>query len=116
MNTDRIGDITVAQLDANYTGFDDHLLDETQQHLFELVDRAEPPLVLLDLTHTEFFGSTFIEMLFRVWNRVNRRSGQFALCGLNPNCRDILHTARLDTLWTIYATVEEAVDKLKRRR
>jgi anti-anti-sigma factor len=88
---------------------DDALLEETQRKLFQLVDGADPPFLLLDMEKTEYFGSSFIEMLFRIWNRVNRRSGQFALCSLNPNCLDILQTARLDSLWNVHPDRKTAV-------
>jgi len=46
-----------------------------------------------------------------VWNRLNG-GARFALCSLRPHCREVIGTARLDTLWPIYDTRDEAVRAL----
>lgn len=94
-----------------------HSLDEStvqslQQSMLE-ASNVEPPLLVLDLTDVEFFGSSFIEVLFRVWSRIKNRRGRFALCGLSPDCLEIIEVTKLNTLWTIYDTVDEAVAALK---
>ncbi len=64
--------------------------------------------LLVDLSHTKFFGSSFIEVLFRVWNRVNQAGGKFAICGLNSYCREVLQITHLDTVWKTFANRLEA--------
>lgn len=113
MKVEQVDGVTVARLDADYSALDEEHLEETQSQLFALVDRSEQPLLVLDFSQTEFFSSTFIEVIFRVWNRLNKRSGKLALAGLQPFCLDILKTAKLDTLWRIYSDVDEAVTSLK---
>ena len=105
------GSVTVIALGPAYKVVDEHVLDTgLGESLIELADDAEPPLVVLDLSNTQFFGSSFIEVLFRLWTRLQARGGgRFAICGLTPHCLDVLKITHLDTLWRLTATREEAV-------
>ena len=105
------GSVTVIALGPAYKFVDEHVLDTgLGESLIELADDADPPLVVLDLSNTQFFGSSFIEVLFRLWTRLQARGGgRFAICGLTPHCLDVLKITHLDTLWRLTATREEAV-------
>lgn len=73
-----------------------------------------PPRVVIDLSSVKFFGSSFIEVMFRVWKRLQQVSGgKFAVAGANPYCREILEVTNLASLWSMHATREEAVDSLE---
>jgi anti-anti-sigma factor len=108
------GRVTVITLGPAYKVLDEHTLDlGLAQSLVELADDADPPLVVLDLSNTQFFGSSFIEVLFRLWTRLQARSGgRFAICGLTPHCVDVLKITHLDTLWQLTPTREQAVRHL----
>lgn len=109
------GRVTVIELGPAYQIVDEHLLDTgLEQSLAEIVAAADPPLVVLDLTQTQFFGSSFIEVLFRLWSQIQaRRGGEFAICGLTPHCLDVLKITHLDTLWKLFQTRGEAVQVLE---
>lgn len=106
--------VTVIGLGSAYKSIDEKVLEAgLRAMLLEALDRAEPPLIVLDLSQTTFFGSSFIEVLFRIWNRVKSRpGGDFVICGVTSYCQEVLNVAHLDTLWRIYPTREEAVDAL----
>ncbi len=75
--------------------------------------QAEPPRLVVDLSQVEFFGSSFIELLFRLWKRLTDRHGRFVLAGVSPYCQEVLSVTNLDRLWQSYGTCEEAVAALK---
>lgn len=100
----------VVTLERSYSAFDEDLLDETQEELLALVDRQPIPFLILDFTQTEYFSSVFFEILFRVWKRIKERGGQFRLCSLQPSCQEIFEMAKLDSLWTIYPNVSNALE------
>jgi anti-sigma B factor antagonist len=108
------GNVTVIALGPAYKVVDEHLLDTgLGDSLIELADDAKMPLVVLDLSNTQFFGSSFIEILFRLWTRLQARGGgRFAICGLTPHCLDVLKITHLDTLWRLTATRAEAIRAL----
>jgi anti-anti-sigma factor len=99
----------VLRLDSSYSAFNDELLNEAERTMLAAVEASPTPRVVLDFTQTEYFSSMFIEVLFRVWNRVRKKGGRFVLCGLHPVCREILTTAKLDSIWEIRPTVDEAI-------
>ncbi|MSR56706.1 MAG: anti-sigma factor antagonist [Planctomycetaceae bacterium] len=106
--------VTVIVLSAGYRSINEQVLDGGfRDFLTETCGRADPPLVVLDLSNTTFFGSSFIELIFRVWNRLQARpGGSFAICGLTSHCLEVLKITHLDTLWRLYPTREEAVEAL----
>ena len=106
--------VTVIGLGPAYQIVDEHVLDGgLGGTLKEIADEADPPLVVLDLSQTRFFGSSFIEILFRLWTQLQARpGGNFAMCGLTPHCLDVLKITHLDTLWRLFPNREEAVRSL----
>lgn len=77
------------------------------------VAESDPPRVVVDLSNTQFFASSFIESVFRLWRRLeSREGGRFALAGLTPYCVEVLQAAKLDHLWKMYPTREAAVEAL----
>ncbi len=104
---------TILELGASYDSLDDRAIQELSQSMLDLASRAEPPHLLLDLTKTEYIGSSFIELMLRSWKRLRSRGGGMSLCGVRPYCLEVLKVTRLDQLWTMYATREEAVAALK---
>lgn len=106
--------VTVIALGTEYENLSDSELDELKTVLVDAVSRAEPPLIVLNLSHLRFFGSAFIEALFRAWNQLNVRPGaKFCLSGLSSHCREVVEITHLDQLWPIFPTWEEAVEALR---
>jgi len=106
-------EVTVVSLGPDYENLDEHVLEELQQLLLKTADHIDPPLLVLNLSHTQFFGSSFIEVLFRVWNRIKKRNGQFAICCLTPYCAEVIEVTHLDRIWHIADTQDEAVAAVK---
>jgi anti-anti-sigma factor len=105
--------VTVITLGSAYENLDGTHLEELSKVILDVANTADPPRVVLDLSRTEFFGSSFIEVLFRAWNRLNaREKGRFAISGLTPYCREIIDTTHLDRLWKLYDTSDSAVAAL----
>jgi anti-anti-sigma factor len=106
-------DVTCIILGPAFENLDEQILDAIRQTMLDEAEKADPPRVVVDLTHTKFFGSSFIEVLFRIWNHVNGSpGGKFALAGLTDYCVEVLTVTHLDKLWTVYQTCDEAVEAL----
>lgn len=106
--------VTVISLGPGYQTIDEGVLDGgLRESVLDLSQDANPPLIVLDMPHTKFFGSSFIEILFRLWNRLQGKSGgQFAISGLTPYCKEVLTITHLDTLFRLFPTREDAVRAL----
>lgn len=106
------GDVTVITFGPQFESLDEFTLDQVRDIVLEAAKAANPPKVVIDLSHTKFFGSSFIEVLFRVWNRVNSVGGKFALAGLTSYCREVLEITHLDKLWPLLPNEDEAVSAI----
>jgi anti-sigma B factor antagonist len=107
--------VTIVRLGPSYDSLDDRALEEFGGMLLAEATYAEPPQLVLDFLQTTHIGSSFIELLVRAWKRLNQRNGTMVLCSVQPFCREVLQITRLDSLWTMYPTEEEAVSALSRR-
>ncbi len=105
----KCGDVTVITFGPQFESLDEFTLDQVREFVLEAAKAANPPKVVIDLSYTKFFGSSFIEVLFRVWNRVNGAGGKFALAGLTSYCREVLEITHLDKLWPLLPNADEAV-------
>lgn len=112
--TQKQNGVTVISLGPEYESLDEHLLEDLKDLLLTAAQQADPPRVVLDLSHTRFFGSAFLEILFRMWNRLRaREEGRLCISGLSPYCREVLEVTHLDRLWDIRETRDEAVQLLQ---
>lgn len=101
--------VTVISLGSDYESLEESQLDQLRDLLLTVAQDAEPPWVVLDLSHTRFFGSSFIEVMFRLANRIEARKGRFAISGLTSYCAEILKITHLDQLWRTYPDRETAI-------
>ena len=107
-------DVTCIRLGEEFENLDEQILESIREAMLEAAGKADPPRVVVDLPHTRFFGSSFIEVLFRVWNRINGiPGGRFAISGLSSYCREVLQVTHLDKLWELHDSLEDAVSSLK---
>lgn len=107
------GRVTLISLGPEYENLDETILDSLQPSLFAALEEADPPYVVLDLSKVKFFGSSFIEIIIRMVNRVeSQRQGQFALAGLTKYCAEVLEITHLDSIWKIYPNSEAATTAL----
>lgn len=106
----RQGDTTVVVFGPKCKHIDELIVEQASREVMDAVSSAAPPQVVLDLSGTEFFGSSFIEVLFRAWNRLQHKpGGKMALVGLGPYCREVLEITHLDKLWPMYDTRDAAL-------
>ena len=107
------GDVTFLVFGPEYENLDDTALQNARDTIIQVADAADPPLVVIDLSQTSFFGSAFLAVLFRGWKRLCARDGgKFALCGLTPSCETVIKSLKLNDLWEIYKTREAAIAAL----
>jgi anti-sigma B factor antagonist len=105
--------ITVIVLGVQYDNLDEPALEATARNLLDIVAQlADPPVVVIDLSRTVFFGSAFLGTLFRVWRRITTRKGKLAMCGATGLCAEVLDVTQVNRLWNLYKTRDEAINSL----
>ena len=65
--------------------------------------------VVIDFHNTDYYGSTALGFFVKLWKRVRDRNGRMAFCCLSEHEREILAATRLDKLWSICSSREEAL-------
>lgn len=81
--------------------------------LLEPLRKVEMPIVIVDLEHVDYFGSSFLSILLRCWKLVLVKGGQMALAGVSARARELLRITSLDIVWPIYENRPEAVRALQ---
>ncbi len=110
----RVGLATVVTLGKEYNRLDGASVEDAALILITAAENAQPPVLILDLSHTRFFGSSFIEVLVRAWNVVRHRGqGKFMLVGVNGYCREVLQITHLNDVWPMYDSVGAAMEAIQ---
>jgi anti-sigma B factor antagonist len=103
------GEATVVEVDPEYDSLDEQKIGAFCDLLLRAVASAATPALVIDLSRTRFIGSSFLGVLIRAWKRVRDRDGRMAICCAPTNCAEVLRVSKLDSVWSIFATREEAV-------
>jgi anti-anti-sigma factor len=111
-NVIRQSGVTIIELGPSYDSLNEEALQDFGGALLSEATHTEPPRLVVDLSETSYIGSSFLELLVRAWKRLKERDGNLVLCGAQPFCVEVLEVTRLNTLWAIYSTREEAVAAL----
>jgi anti-anti-sigma factor len=113
LNVTQESSVTVLSVGPRFTNIDDLMVQELHTPLVRACNEADPPLVVIDLANTEFVGSSFIELLLPVWNRLeSKEGGRLAFCNLSDMCQEVFEVTHLTRLWEFYNTRAEAVAAL----
>jgi len=65
--------------------------------------------VVVDFHRTDYFGTTVLGYCLKLWRQVRNRGGHMAFCNVSDHEREILQCTKLDSLWAICGSREEAL-------
>jgi anti-sigma B factor antagonist len=85
---------------------------EFKQQLLDVISQGGKN-VIVDFSNTTFIDSTTLGVLVGGVKRLRTNDGQLSLVCSDRNITKIFEITGLDRVFTIYATRDEAVDKLK---
>ncbi len=91
--------------------FEDEVREECAALIDQLSQRHATNAVI-DLGSVDYFGSVMLELMVALWKHVKTGTGKFVVCNVPTVGEQVLHTAKLDTLWTIFPSREEALATL----
>ena len=81
---------------------------QLRSYLKELV-RAETPRIIADMGGVSYIDSSGVATLVECLQGVSRYGGRLRLAALNKRTLGVFEISRLDTVFSIHATVEEAL-------
>ena len=109
LRSDRYGPTIVVHLGTSYNSLNEGSVERVERFLLSAAELPDAKYLVVDLSGTQYFGSRFIEALFRAHNRMKRKGGRFALSGLQPYPEEVIRISRLDTIWPLFRTAQDAV-------
>jgi anti-anti-sigma factor len=109
---DRAGDSLVVAPLFTFASFTEADLAAEWQAVQEQIDSPDVKNVIVDLGEIPYFGSTVLEWMVQMWKRAKAKGGTLATCNCSQIGREVLHAARFDTLWGVFATRDEALQSL----
>lgn len=66
--------------------------------------------IIIDLRNISYVNSTGLSIIFQGNRMVNKAGGEFKLTGLNTKMKNLLNITRLDSIFDIYDSIEEAIN------
>ncbi|GAA3118009.1 STAS domain-containing protein [Streptomyces rameus] len=90
----------------------DHYTGPRLRQAVEDVLRAPGPGVIADLSELAYCDSTGMTMIITAYHRALAAGSSFSVAALSPAMVQLFRVAGLDQLFTLHASVQEAVDAL----
>ena len=106
-------DAVVLTATRGLSEFDYDDLEQEGKAIARMLETMARPAVVIDLSRAEYVTSSVITLFLRL----SRSSpGRLALCALSDSATDILRVTRLEKMWPIYASKQEALEKTRNPR
>lgn len=109
LDIEEVGDVTVAKF------IDKKILDETNiqligNQMFGLVDEDGRKKIVLDFSTVEYLSSAALGKLITMDKKVKAARGKLRLCAIRPEILEVFQITRLDKIFDIKSTQEQALE------
>lgn len=102
------GDALLAKLHGE---IDLHTSPDLRGQLLRILENKKPKKLILNLTGVPYMDSSAIAVLVEMLQRVRKNGGGVCLTNLQPRVKGLLEIARLETIFAVSASEEEALKK-----
>ncbi len=111
LDIEEINDVTVAKF------VDRKILDEANiqiigNQLFGMVDSDERKKIVLDFSNVEYLSSAALGKLITLDKKVKSVKGKLRLCNIRPDIYEVFAITRLNKLFDIRETQDQALQGL----
>jgi anti-sigma B factor antagonist len=104
----RADDAVVATLRGE---IDLHNSPQVRSALLQYLDQAKPKKLVLNLGEVPYMDSSAIAVLVETLQKMRKTGGKVFLTNLQPRVKGLLEIARLDSIFSIAATEDDALAK-----
>jgi anti-sigma B factor antagonist len=84
------------------------MASDLKERLFTEIDNGHL-FIIIDFSYVEFVDSSFLGALVAGLKQVKSREGEIKISGLHPHVRITFELTRLDHLFKIYQSIEQAM-------
>ena len=109
---ERLADTLVVTPLADLGEIEYHRDESEAGHVHGLMNDPSVKHLVLDFQRTTYFGSSALVFFVRLWTRVRTRNGRMAFCNLSPQEQEILKLMKLDGLWLLCGSRDEALRRV----
>ena len=102
-------DVSVVEFTNNRI-LDESVLEDIRGTLGQLVEAAATPKLLLDFGQVDHMSSAALGMLINIHKAIREKNGQLRLCGIQPQIFEVFVTTKLNKVFRILNTRQEAMD------
>lgn len=88
-------DVLVLSPEGDFMKVREGQMRNEYNELYRILSTTNCKHMVVDFTHIEYFGSTFIGILIRLAQRVKKNEGLSVLCCLNDRMREVLKSLML---------------------
>ena len=93
----------------NLTEFDFTQIETEAAEILGQITKNGGPNVVVDFSKIDYTGSTALSFFTRLFKKTRCCGGEMAFCNVSPVEREVLQVTRLDTLWPICDSVDDAL-------
>ena len=104
--TRQVGDAVVATLRGE---IDLHNSPDVRARLLKFLDENKPKKLVLNLGDVPYMDSSAIAVLVEALQKMRKTGGKIYLTNLQPRVKGLLEIARLDSIFSVVASEEDAL-------
>jgi anti-anti-sigma factor len=106
---ERQNDTVIVVPSVDLREFEYEGIESGAKEIMNLLERGGARNVVMDFHKTDYYGSTALGFFVKLWRRVVRANGRMVFCNISAHEREILRVTRLDSLWPICASRQQAL-------
>jgi anti-sigma B factor antagonist len=88
-----------------------HVSPDLRTDLFSMLQKTGAKRLIFDLVAVPYMDSSAIAVLVEALQKLRKSGGKVLLTGLQPRVKGLLEIARLNSIFTVCASVDEAIKK-----
>ena len=98
---------------------DRNILDEASiqqigEEIGAIIDESAFPKLLISFENVDHLSSAALGTLITISNKIRQKDGQLRLANINPQIYEVFVITKLNKLFQIHKTTEEALKKFKK--
>lgn len=112
LNVTTVGDISVVEL-ADRKILDEVNISEIGEQMNSLVAESDNPKLLVDFANVAHMSSSALGMLITLHKRIRQKEGELRLCNIQPSIYEVFVITRLNEIFEISQSRQEALESLR---
>jgi anti-anti-sigma factor len=106
-------DLLVVSPTRDLRELDFQAIETAAGKVFESLSKDHAKHVIIDLSGTDYYGSTALGFFVKLWKRVRDHGGKMAFCNMSAHELEVLQVTNLDKLWPLCESRAAAIEAVR---